>query len=121
MDDLKIITRALKAVSDENRLRIIGLLDSRAEICVCEITAIIGLSQPTISSHLKLLEGAGFIEHKKVGLWVNYSVSRDMDPDIGAILDTVLQAARKSKTVKDDIKKLSSVDRDSLCSRNKTA
>jgi ArsR family transcriptional regulator len=86
---------------------------------VCEITAIIGLSQPTISSHLKLLESAGLIEHKKDGLWVNYSISGDMDPDIKAILDGVIPAIRKSKTVKDDIRKLSKVDRDRLCSRNK--
>jgi ArsR family transcriptional regulator len=119
LDSIKIITKAIKAISDENRMRIIGLLDSRDDLCVCEITAIIGLSQPTISSHLKLLESAGLIEHKKDGLWVNYSISGDMDPDIKAILDGVIPAIRKSKTVKDDIRKLSKVDRDKLCSSNK--
>ena len=119
MDILKTITKAIKAISDENRMRIIGLLDSRDDLCVCEITAIIGLSQPTISSHLKLLESAGLIDHKKDGLWVNYSISGDMDPDIKVILDGVIPAIRKSKTVKDDIRKLSRVDRDKLCSRNK--
>ena len=63
-------------------MRIIGLLDSKEDLCVCEITAIIGLSQPTISSHLKLLESAGLIDHKKEGLWVNYSINSGMDPDI---------------------------------------
>lgn len=119
MDILKTITKAIKAISDENRMRIIGLLDSRDDLCVCEITAIIGLSQPTISSHLKLLESAGLIDHKKDGLWVNYSISGDMDPDIKVFLDGVIPAIRKSKTVKDDIRKLSRVDRDKLCSRNK--
>ena len=102
-------------------MRIIGLLDSRKDLCVCEITAIIGLSQPTISSHLKLLESAGLIEHKKDGLWVNYSINADMDPDIRAILDGVMEAVGKSKILKDDIRKLSKVDSDRLCSRNRAS
>jgi len=100
-------------------MRIIGLLYGRDDLCVCEITAIIGLSQPTISSHLKLLESAGLIDHKKDGLWVNYSIARDMVPDTKAVIDGVIEAIRRSKTIKDDIKKLSKVDREKLCSRNK--
>ncbi len=119
MDDFKIIVRAVKALSDENRIRIMGLLDSSAKLCVCEITAIIGLSQPTISSHLKLLENAGLISHEKDGLWVNYCISADLEPDIRDILGEVLAVIRKSKTVKDDIRKLSEVDRDRLCSRSR--
>jgi ArsR family transcriptional regulator len=119
LDSLKTITKAIKAISDENRMRIIGLLDSMDGLCVCEITAIIGLSQPTISSHLKLLESAGLIEHKKDGLWVNYSISGGMDLDLKTILDGVIPAIRKSKTVKDDIRKLSKVSRDKLCSSNR--
>ena len=119
MDNFKSTTRVIKGLSDENRLRIMGLLDSRKDLCVCEITAIIGLSQPTISSHLKLLESAGLIDHKKDGLWVNYSISSQIDPDIKAVLGGVLSAIRKSKTVKDDIRRLSRIDREKLCSRRK--
>ncbi|MDZ7837100.1 MAG: metalloregulator ArsR/SmtB family transcription factor [Actinomycetota bacterium] len=42
-------------------------------LCVCEIKEVIGLSQPTISSHLKLLEAAGLVESKKEGIWVKLS------------------------------------------------
>jgi ArsR family transcriptional regulator, arsenate/arsenite/antimonite-responsive transcriptional repressor len=120
LDDFKIIVRALKALSDENRMRIMGLLDGSEKLCVCEITAIIGLSQPTISSHLKLLENAGLISHEKDGLWVNYCISADLEPDIKAILVGVLPVIRKSKTIKDDIGKLSKADRDRLCSRSRS-
>ena len=119
MENLKQTIKVIKALSDEGRLRIIALLDSRQDICVCEITAIIGLSQPTISSHLKLLESAGLIKHKKDGLWVNYSICSEVDPDIRILLDGIITAIRKSKTIKDDIRRLSRVDRNRLCSRNK--
>ncbi len=46
---------------------------------MCEIKEIIGLAQPTISSHLKLLENAGLIESNKEGLWVNYNISANLD------------------------------------------
>ena len=56
MLSLKKLIKILKALADENRLRIVSLVKSKQDLCVCEITAIIGLSQPTISSHLKKLE-----------------------------------------------------------------
>ncbi|MBC7334297.1 MAG: winged helix-turn-helix transcriptional regulator, partial [Actinobacteria bacterium] len=75
MGKLTNYTKILKALADENRLRILALLKAseniKKDICVCEIQSIIGLSQPTISSHLKVLENAELIEYKKNGLWVN--------------------------------------------------
>ena len=84
MDDLKYVTKAVKALSDESRLRIMALLEERSGLCVCEITEIIGLSQPTISSHLKILEDAGLIDHRKEGLWVNYSIFSELSAGVKA-------------------------------------
>ena len=74
--DLKNVEKIIKALADKNRLRIICLLLEKKDLCVCEITYIIGLSQPTISSHLRLLENAGLIESSKDGLWVNYNINK---------------------------------------------
>ena len=74
-NDLKNIEKIIKALADKNRLRMIYLLNEKQDLCVCEITDIIGLSQPTISSHLRLLENAGLIESYKDGLWVNYNIN----------------------------------------------
>ena len=49
---LKQTTKIAKALADENRIRILCLLKNKKDLCVCEITDIIGLAQPTISSHL---------------------------------------------------------------------
>ncbi len=59
-----------KALSDETRLRILHtMVNSRREICECEIVPLFGLSQSTISYHLKVLREAGIVECEKRGLW----------------------------------------------------
>jgi ArsR family transcriptional regulator len=50
--------KVMKALSDPNRVKLLKLLQKR-EMCVCEIQAALGISQPTVSKHLKILEGAG--------------------------------------------------------------
>lgn len=115
MDELQSTAKVIKALSDESRLRIMALLDRKPDLCVCEIREIIGLSQPTISSHLKVLEGAGLVTHRKDGLWVNYSTSGELEEGMKIILHGTLQSISQSKLVRDDLKRLSKVDRDKIC------
>jgi ArsR family transcriptional regulator len=65
-----------KALSDETRLRIVRTMaDSRRELCECNIVPLFGLSQSTISYHLKILREAGIVESEKRGLWAYYRVN----------------------------------------------
>ncbi len=64
----------MKALSDPNRLKILKLLQRR-EMCVCDIKKMLGVAQPTVSKHLKILENAGLVDSKKEGLWVYYGLS----------------------------------------------
>jgi DNA-binding transcriptional ArsR family regulator len=61
-------SRVFKAISDPKRLRIMGLLDVR-DMCVCELMVALGMSQPNLSHHLKILEDEGFVEKQKEGKW----------------------------------------------------
>ena len=63
--------KVMKALSDANRVKLLKMLQNR-EMCVCEIQAALGIAQPTVSKHLKLLEAAGLVGRVKDGLWVNY-------------------------------------------------
>ena len=66
-----------KALSDPHRVRIVNLLaNNRDAVCVCDITAEIGLSQPTTSFHLKKLTDAGLLEREQRGVWAFYSLDR---------------------------------------------
>ena len=64
-----------KALSDETRLRILRAISHMRELCECNIVPVFGLSQPTISYHLKVLREAGLIESERRGQWVYHRVN----------------------------------------------
>jgi len=66
---------ALKAVADPTRLRLLNLLALHGETCVCDFGGPIGLTQPTISHHLKVLHEVGLIDRDKRGTWVYYRLN----------------------------------------------
>lgn len=64
-----------KALADPHRVRIVNLLVNAGEpVCVCDITETVGLSQPTISFHLKKLVASGLLQREKRGTWAYYSL-----------------------------------------------
>jgi len=72
-DEVKRQSRLFKALSDTTRLKILKLLDIR-EMCVCEIMVALGLTQPTTSHHLRILEAVGLVKDRREGKWVFYSL-----------------------------------------------
>jgi ArsR family transcriptional regulator len=68
------IISLFKALSDETRLRILKLLEG-GELCVCDITDSLRISQPNVSFHLSLLKEAGLIRDRKDGRWMYYSLN----------------------------------------------
>lgn len=72
--DAEQLAAAFRVIADPTRLRLISLLASHpgGEACVCDLVEPLGLSQPTISHHLKLLFEAGLLGRDKRGLWVYY-------------------------------------------------
>ena len=67
-------SRFFKALAEETRLRILKLLEVR-EMCVCEVMVALGLTQPTASHHLGILENVGLVKDRKEGKWVFYSIA----------------------------------------------
>ena len=68
-------TKFFKALADKTRLRILRVLAVR-EMCVCELMTALGLTQPTASHHLHILEDSGFVKKRKEGKWVFYSLTK---------------------------------------------
>jgi ArsR family transcriptional regulator, arsenate/arsenite/antimonite-responsive transcriptional repressor len=65
-----------KALADPARVRIVNRLATQAEpACVCDFTALLGLSQPTVSFHLKKLLTAGLLDREQRGAWAFYSLN----------------------------------------------
>ena len=80
----------LKAVADPTRLRLLSLVAAHegGEACVCDLTAPIGLSQPTVSHHLKILVDAGLLTRDKRGVWAYYRLVPGALDTLGRALAT---------------------------------
>ena len=76
-DDAETTASVFRALADPSRVRIVNLLSNAdGPVCVCDLTPRLGLSQPTVSFHLKKLVRAGLLEREQRGVWAYYSVDR---------------------------------------------
>lgn len=71
-DEAAALADALKALADPARLRLVSIISSCGEACVCDLQESLGLSQPTISHHLKVLTEAGVLTREQRGRWAYY-------------------------------------------------
>jgi ArsR family transcriptional regulator, arsenate/arsenite/antimonite-responsive transcriptional repressor len=76
------LSQVLKAVADPIRLRLLSLILANGEACACELNEPVGLSQPTVSHHLKVLTDAGLINREQRGTWAWFSVNPDRMSDL---------------------------------------
>jgi len=112
---MKKFIRVMKALSDPNRVKIVKLLGEK-ELCVCEITALLKLAQPTVSRHLKVLEDAGLVQSWKDGSWVNYRIRADEDSEYaGAMLVHLREWLDDDKEFEALRLKLPEIDRARIC------
>ncbi|MFK4729480.1 metalloregulator ArsR/SmtB family transcription factor [Agromyces mediolanus] len=86
-DDAARLAHKMKALADPTRLRLLSIVAAAAdqEACVCDLIEPVGLSQPTVSHHLKILTEAGFLSRSKRGTWAYYRL-------VPSGLDSVTQA-----------------------------
>ena len=88
-EDEAVATAALfKTLGDPARVRIVNLLATSDEpVCACELYEPLGLSQPTVSHHLKKLTGAGLLAREQRGKWAYFSLKRDAAEKLAAVAD----------------------------------
>jgi len=87
-DQAEATARVFKALGDPHRVKIINLLaTSPHPVCVCDFTGPLGLSQPTVSHHLKKLVQAGLLDREQRGTWAYYSLNRDALGRLAAVAD----------------------------------
>lgn len=82
-----------KCLADETRLRILNLILWQEELCVCEFTEALELSQPKISRHLGVLRENTLVQDRREGLWVHYRIH----PDLPAWARSTLQALSEAE------------------------
>jgi ArsR family transcriptional regulator len=84
------LAQLLKALADPTRLRLVSMVAAHedGEACVCELTEPLGLTQPTISHHLKVLIDAGILTRDKRGVWAYYALVPGALDALAAVLTT---------------------------------
>ncbi len=76
-EEARTTASVFKALGDPHRVRIVNVLaNADAPVCVCDLTQLLGLSQPTVSHHLKRLTDAGLLRREQRGVWAFFSLDR---------------------------------------------
>lgn len=103
----------LKSVADVNRLRIINLLDQK-EMCVCELSHVLGITQPSVSRHLKKMREAHLLDCKKDGFWTTYFLLKGNDK-VQLLCTMINQLVDDRQMFERDMAQIGKLDRTKLC------
>lgn len=114
---MRELERLLKAAADRNRLRILHLLGIR-KMCVCELSFVLGITQPSVSRHLKKLNYAGFISSQQDHFWTIYFLKED-SLRAKIILGCLMKWLKADAELKADTVKLKKTTRTKLCCTKK--
>jgi len=94
-----------RAFADPTRLRILNLL-LEGEVCVCDLCAVLGDSQPKVSRHLAYLRQAGLVEVRQEGKWKHYRIKRDAQGLERTLIHCVKSCLREIDVLQEDLKRL---------------
>jgi len=114
---MKELVKVLKAAGDKNRLRILKMLQHKP-MCVCELSAALGIAQPSVSRHLSLLKDAGLVADERNGQWIDYRLCEEkINTFAPAVLQQIKGWINDDPRVKEDIKKTKTLCRQELCKK----
>ncbi len=106
-------------LSDKNRLRILKLLECKP-MCVCELTYVIGISQPSVSRHLRRLKETGLVGSRQDGFWSEYFINRKGDEYSRVLMGILSGWINNDPVIVEDSKNRTHACREALCNTKKT-
>ncbi len=107
----------MKALGDENRLRIVMMLKVRP-LCVCEMHEVLNIALSTISAHLKLMKNIGILDDEKDGRWVTYRLVKE-NSFVNELLEVLGKGLRNNQRIQNDRRMLSRITREICAARLK--
>lgn len=100
-----------KALSDENRVRILMMLCS-GELCACQIIDVLGLAPSTVSKHLSILRQARLIDARKEGRWVYYRLpGKSAPPVVSEAIRWVRSSLKGDERAREDAKRIEAISK----------
>ncbi|NLI29018.1 MAG: winged helix-turn-helix transcriptional regulator [Nitrospiraceae bacterium] len=94
-----------KLLADASRIRILLLLD-RKELCVCQIMGVLGMSQPLVSRNLSLLMKGGYLDDRREGKMIFYSLKKNLPLPQQTLMDVLRSELSASAQAKEDLRSL---------------
>jgi ArsR family transcriptional regulator len=88
-DAMKEAAMFFRVLADEARLQILWLLFNHEELCVCDIMAVLEITQSKASRHLRILFNAGLVSDRRDAVWIHYSLRPPADEFARAFLETL--------------------------------
>jgi ArsR family transcriptional regulator, arsenate/arsenite/antimonite-responsive transcriptional repressor len=117
---MDLFLQMIKALADQNRMRIMAALLQHEELCACQLTELLGVAGATASRHLAQLQGAGLVEGRKEGRWVYFKLSGKL-PDM-LPLAWLKERLFESDVINEDIIRLNAIlleDPEEICRRQR--
>jgi ArsR family transcriptional regulator, arsenate/arsenite/antimonite-responsive transcriptional repressor len=114
IESMKSTARMFKALSDETRLRILCLLLD-GDLCVCDLMAVLQLPQSTVSRHLAYLKNAGFVDDRRCGVWMYYSIVENVSNLQQYLLKSLRENLPHLEVAVSDRERLAGFARDNSC------
>jgi ArsR family transcriptional regulator, arsenate/arsenite/antimonite-responsive transcriptional repressor len=112
---MKLLAGIIKSLEEETRLRIMALLLDTEELCVCHFMVVLQLPQSTVSRHLSNLKNAGWLSDRRAGVWIHYSLAKDLSPIHKTLVAALRAILIKNETVAKDRARLSKLSKGNCC------
>ena len=112
---MRNLAAILKSLEDETRLRIMALLLEAEELCVCDFMAVLQLPQSTVSRHLAHLKNAGWLSDRRAGVWIHYSLARDLSPTYRALIAALRSILARTEAAGKDRERLTKLSSENRC------
>lgn len=108
MADARKVAAILKALGDERRVRLLRLLLTKNELCVCELVDALNLAQYEVSRHLGALRKVGLVDDRRDGLWAYYFIPKTAheDPFVAGLLKLVQEQVTGPRLLASDLVRL---------------
>ena len=105
---MRELLAVMKALADENRLRIVTALHGR-ELCLCQIVELLGLATSTVSRHASILQQARLVQSRKQGRWTYFRLDDDAPSEASDATALVIRAAERVRQFREDGKRLAQI------------
>ena len=114
---MKEMVKVFKAVADPNRIRILKMLQQK-KMCVCELSAVLGITQPSVSRHLSMLRDAGLVRDERNCQWIDYELCEEKVNKYAPVIMSHLTGwINDNHRVKEDASMLKRLNREKLCKK----